>query len=1368
MQRRLLTMMLLFCIVAIAGTSRITANDTLHFELLKTSSLLPTNEIRNLYQDSEGYIWISTYNGLVRFDGYTNIVYQAEDESTGKAIDGFVNVVIEDQNKKLWIGTHNGLYCLDKQTEHIKRILSPGLQVNNVETIICTRDGCVWAGTNKGLFYLTPGEKDFKPLTQVEGLDIKALLEDKRGHLWIGTWERGLYRYVPENDSLYVYPGINEKNSAHVIFQDSNQQIWVGTWRYGLLKINQPYDMEHYSFTRFLHRKEDPKSIADDIIYTITQDRNTGKLWIGSRSGLSVLDEKKGSFTNYLPGSASGSLPFSEVDALLCSRDGIMWIGMLGGGIRIADTRIRQFPHDKLPAVRKHFPITSVKSICPAEDEWLWMGIMGFGLIKYNNQTNEVLTLNNIPGFSLQPNVSTINEIIPLQRNGLYGFATEEDGIWLYNGKEIKTINQQTHPNLSDNCIYSLLEDKKGNLWIGSRSGVYMYSTTGELYSLDELAPGTRKAYPKVSIFKLQEDKSGNIWAATPTSGIWKITCYNQKFQVTQYNSELGNATTIGAMTLCTDRNGNLWAGTNGDGVCLYDSVQNCFRNIFKNYIDNHTVIYNIQEDTQGDLWFTTNSEMYHVGNKEQTSPTIHIYTIEDGLQDYIFNRNACCKTSDGKLYFGGVYGLNGFYPNKISYNPISHPVEITDLRIFNTSIRDIPVKDAQAITDRSPGYAHHITLDYHQNNFSICFSALNFINPMLCRYKYRLDGYDTQWITTDGYTHDATYNNLPAGTYTFQVRGANANGVWSDEARELTVTILPPPWLTPWAYCLYAIAFLLIIGIIFRTMQKRIILLQTVRLSQLERQKSEEINHAKLQFFTNITHELLTPLTIISASVEELKHHHPEMSNSMSGIEENLSRLIRLIQQILEFRKVENGKQKLKVSKGNLTSFLQSSVQAFIPLTRKKHLQLLFEQGGQEYSGYFDSDKLDKITYNLLSNAAKYTPEGGTITLKQQYDATDEVFTFTINNPGDVISPEKIKHMFERFYEGEYRKFHTIGTGIGLSLTKDLVVLHHGEISVRSNADEGITFTVVLPVSYTAYTEEELGEETWVLEDELQTLPEEIPPSSNNENNIETKAIPTVAEAHKKHVLLVEDNDKLREILAKLLSDYFIVTSVSCGELALDELAKGNTDLVISDIMMPGIQGLELCQLIKSKFETKHIPVILLTAKTSDQDRIEGYEVGADGYICKPLRFPVLLAKIDNLLKRQETVKGDSRRQLVFEAGQVNFTPQDEVFLKEAVDCVNRHLSDMTFDVNAFIEEMGMARTTLSDKLKELTDMTPLAFISSIRLQAAFRILKEQKKIRISDLAYAVGFNDPKYFSQCFRKKFGFSPKEYQMQNDK
>jgi len=586
-------------------------------------------------------------------------------------------------------------------------------------------------------------------------------------------------------------------------------------------------------------------------------------------------------------------------------------------------------------------------------------------------------------------------------------------------------------------------------------------------------------------------------------------------------------------------------------------------------------------------------------------------------------------------------------------------------------------------------------------------------------------------------------------------LKATNENGEWSGYVRELTVVVLPPFWATWWAYLLYVIIVSVIGVSIYRTAKNRILLRNALRLREIEKAKAEELNHAKLQFFTNITHELLTPLTIISATVDELKTQAPSHNDLYTVMNSNIQRLIRLLQQILEFRKAETGNLKLRVSPGDIAAFVKNAAESFQPLVKKRKIHFSFLCDPESMIGYFDMDKLDKILYNLLSNAAKYNKEDGFIQVSLSYDETDKDFILLkIKDNGKGISKEKQKNLFKRFYEGDYRKFNTIGTGIGLSLTKDLVELHGGTISVESEVDHGTEFMVRIPIERSYYDEEQIDDEA------ISLMQNPVNYEDTQEDaDVETQEVTIKANT----ILLVEDNGELLHLMTKLLSREYNVFTAQNGKEGIAVLEKEDVDLIVSDVMMPEMDGIEFCKYVKGHLEMSHIPMILLTAKNKEEDRAEAYEIGADAFISKPFNLTVLHARIRNLLKYKERMARDFKNQIVFEVKDLNYTSLDEDFIQRAIHCVNNHLEDPNFDQAQFADEMRTSKSTLYKKLKSLAGLNTSSFIRNVRLKAACRIMEEKgTNVRVSELAYAVGFNDPKYFSSCFKKEFDMLPSEY------
>ena len=1354
---------MLFNFTLLSATEEVIYN--LKFKQLSAPHSLPTNEVQKVYQDRDGFIWFATRNGLCQYNGYETTLYKSNLYSPDLLTTNSITCLVDDNNNNLWIGTSEGLNVMDKRTGEIKKYKAPSISNNVVSALCVTRDNTLWVGTDNGLCRYVPEKDTFVVCGDEFGdgrlryVTIKSLLEDSDGDLWIGTWAQGLFRYSPSTDKVVVYPKINEQYSSHVIYEDSNKDIWVGSWGYGLFKLRNPKDMENVSYQSFLHENGDDSSLSDNIVYDIAEDINTHTLWVGTRSGLSILRlDESSSFINYKSGKSDYRIPSDEVNSIMRDSQKNMWIGAIGGGVLMADTRQPAFALHTLNFGDEDIPVTSVRTLFADSDQNLWIGVGTYGLARREYVTGELKMYSHIPEFSGVKDLPSLFAVVQRKKSGDIWFGMYNGGIYVYRkGEKVKHLTTKNSAFLTSDCVSALYEDYEGNCWIGTRGGIGVRLSDGTDYRFETMNFNDSLSAGWIYVRDIVQDMDNSVWLATSNFGVIHITGDVRQPSTLKYeNYSFHNRKLITNTVLCMhiDRFGRLWAGTEGGGLYLYNRSTGQFEEKTRTYSIPGDVIVSIEEDKSGNLWLGTVSGLVKlyvvaVGNDFST----RIYPSADGLQDNFIVNSSCSR--DGELFFGGHKGYNSFFPDKMEIPSQETNFLITDIKIFNHSFKNLPVELQQKISPVMPTYTSKIELPYKYNNFSIEFAALTYKNPELNRYAYRLQNFDRDWQYTDADRRFAYYNNLPSGTYTFQLKATNENGEWSGYVREFTVVVLPPFWATWWAYLLYMVLVLVIGVLIYRTIKKRILLQNALRLREMEKAKAEELNHAKLQFFTNITHELLTPLTIISATVDELKTQAPSHNDLYTVMNSNIQRLIRLLQQILEFRKAETGNLKLRVSPGDLAAFVRTGTESFKPLVKKRKIHFSLLCDPESIVGYFDIDKLDKIMYNLLSNAAKYNKEDGFIQVTLSYDEEDREFVLLrVKDNGKGISREKQATLFKRFYEGDYRKFNTIGTGIGLSLTKDLVTLHGGTISVESEVDHGTEFIVRIPIERSYYDEEQIDDEVISLRQtaiDYEDTPEDV--------IAEVQELATKANS----ILLVEDNEELLNLMTKLLGREYNVFTAENGKEGIIVLENEDVDLIVSDIMMPEMDGIEFCKYVKGHLEISHIPVILLTAKNKEEDRAEAYEIGADAFISKPFNLTVLHARIRNLLKYKARMAHDFKNQIVFEVKDLNYTSLDEDFIQRAINCVNNHLEDPNFDQAQFADEMLTSKSTLYKKLKSLAGLNTSSFIRNVRLKAACRIMEEKGiNIRVSELAYAVGFNDPKYFSSCFKKEFGMLPSEY------
>lgn len=1343
---------------AFPAQTRSEGADNLRFRTVYDDNIT-LSDVSTLYQDSRGYIWIVSYSSLVRYDGYRMRPYPLDHEG-GKA-DGYLRRIIEEKSGKMILGTERGLMRLDPATGDVAAIddsLTGHINVADME-----RDslGRIWIGGDKGVYRKDADSDTFTRMDFRTGegggkyvTDVIDLLIDRYGFLWITTWSSGLFRYDMNSGRLYSYSEENLR-SAYVLASDSEDNLWIGTWGRGLLKakITPGYTPE-LEYRRFRHSPARSDSLLDDVIYALSLDPERN-LWVGSRSGLSILPYSdagagknapaevlnggydKDRFLNYSPSTAPGSLPFNEVNCVLCTLDSSMWVSMFGGVVCKAESFPLEDGDDSLvdlSQIRRQYSTSSVRSLLRETPQSLWLGISGHGMVRLNSQDGSFRGYRDIRGFEGLQYTNNFDAMLPLRSGEEIAFGSYDKGLWIYNPStgETRVVSSTTCPALGNDCITALAEDGDGNVWIGTREGVYVMD--GESFgvrSLSSISGGLPGLDRKISALSVNP-VSGEVWIATAYDGI--IRCTGEGSVRLYPAAQCGGTGSFNC--IMADSRGRVWAGSTWNGLYRLCDDGNSFLKEETFVILDGQGITNIAEDPHGRLWVTTSAALLSfVCNPSGDFSSISYSSIapEGGLD--FFNHNACLYVPERDcMAFGSFKGIRLF--SCVPSGTVAEggtPLEITGI---SADGHNVPLSDEVRLT-------RGIT------SLEISFSLFDYLNPSGDIYRYRLypqgQEEDGEWRIVNGGGSKAVFKGLKPGKYVFEVYGTRSGEALEGESRSIVVAIPGNPWLSWWAFLIYAV--LLSAGIIaaFLIVRSSYRFRRRMEMEKLQQQKAEEVNQAKLQFFTNVSHEFLTPLSIILASVESIEPRDAKEKKLYNIMSVNAVRLVRLVQQVLEFRKAESGNLRLKVSYGNIARFTRHCVEAFAPLVGKHNLKISFRSNPKDIFGWYDTDKIDKIAYNLISNAVKYTPENGKITVELSSSEDGEWVELVCSNDGKLMSRSTIAGLFRRFYEGEYRQFKTIGTGIGLSLVKSLVTLHKGTIRVESNETVHNRFIVRLPVGKGAYTPEEIDESTEGERDMPLAL-------TLNETVVKSEAV----------VLFVDDSEDLTELFDGIMSRRFNVRTANSAAEALEILGREHIDAVVSDVAMPGMDGLELCSKIKSDKALGHIPVILLTAKTGDAYSIEGYQSGADGYLTKPCNYSVLSALIHNLLEKQARADALSEDKMVFELKDVEYTSSDKVFIQKAVDLVNAHIADSEFDLPQFAEAMATSRTVLTEKFKELLGTSPMLFLLNARLQAAYKMISErQDNFRVSDIAYSVGFSDAKYFSKRFKAKFGLSPKD-------
>ena len=1340
--RLLISLLLYNCITLFS----VYANNDLsnyNIKIIDNENGLPSIEIRRVIQDSDGFMWFASTNGLFRYDGHEIKTYKTGSRHSKEISNNEIHSLADD-SLRLWIGTDSGLNYIEKQTQKA-HIINNSTLLNLAINKVVTADSSLWLATNKGSYrYNINTDSTYKlPLIinnkAITSYDAKDIYIDSKKQIWIAIKSHGLFKYNKETDRLISYNVTNSKDFAHVIYEDRDNNLWVGSILHGLTLLTNTDTPEETKFKHFKNNTKDKNSIASNSIFSITQDKQNGTLWIGHIDGVSTLKPpfNDGNFSNYKYNGTSNSISNNSVSSVHYGNDGIIWLGTMGGGVTQLNPKSSKLEYNPLKYISKNYHNRFVTAAYKGKDNILWLGLKNNGLFLYDSVKKVYKHSSEIAGLQKIPNTARIKSIESTAGGKEIWLGISEGGL-------IRVIlNANGDPvdckfSLQNITINKIFTDSKGNIWIGTGNGVTVFSKSGEIIDRKTLAYKDRIT----QVRSITEDKDGYIWIGSRLNGIFKLELKGEKIEVEQYTRKKNAIQNNNILSVFVDNKNEIWAGTEGGGLNRLNRATNTFESTNNQYKISFDDIFNIFQDSTNTIWMCSQNALINLTTE---SDQAYIYKASTGLWNNVFNPECeVLELGDDRYLLGGFKGYNILHPKLLNASNKIPSLSITDISVDGVSIFEQDNKEENYSYKDS-----QLTLDHNNNNFSIQFIAHNYKNSNHNSYAYRLVGYDDKWSYMKGDQREVNFTNMVRGDYLFQVITTNENGVWNSKSVDIMITVLPSPFKTWWAKVIYVLlAFMLIVSS-YVIVINRLKLKHRLKIAEIEKKNIELLNHNNLMFHTNISHELLTPLTIIECAAGDLKSNDKNDSTSVDIISNNVDRLVRLITQMLNFRKAESYKLKLHVTNGNISKFIHDTCEVnFRTLAESRGIKLGISSTDDNITGWFDVDKIDSIIYNLLSNAIKYNYDNSFIdvSISESTDNGHRYATITVEDGGIGISPQNIKHIFERFYtEGGVSKEVSTSNGIGLSLSKSLVEIHNGDIRLESVLGKGTKFIITLPIDEQSYDR-----------DQIYSDPKEIFGIDNEGLNIAT------LEQRDSTILIVEDNFELRTLMAKSLSAIYNVHTADDGEEAITLLEKIEFDLIISDIVMPKKNGIELCKFVKSNVSYSHIPVILLTAKTTEGDKALSYKTGADAFITKPFKLNLLVLRVDNLIKGRTILKEKFKNgENLVQLKDITYTSLDEKILKKAVDIVEANINNEDFKFDVFVSEMGVSKSMLYRKIKSLTGMTTSDFIKDIRLKYACKLLND-KPVSISEVAYAVGFSQPKYFTVCFQKKYGLTPSEY------
>ena len=1340
--RKVFLLLLLF----LSGISLHVKGQNITFNHLTTDDGLSQFSVNSLYIDERGIIWIGTREGLNSYNGNDIRTFKLNKNDANSLSSNTVLRITGDKQGKIYLLCTDGVTEFDLTTQKFKTLLRG--DINAIDY-----NDKLYIGKKNEVLTYNEGTQRFETFYRLpeKNTVLSCLHTDHENNLWMGTNNTGVYRL--SKDRKLSRP--IEQGTISSIYEDSFANLWIGSWQTGLYRITPDGKI-----TNFKNDPKNPNSLSSDFVRTCSED-NAGNIWIGTFNGLNRYDRASGDFRRYNASNRPGSLTHSSIWCIVKDEQGTLWLGTYFGGVNYFNPEYEIYTRYRAADTEKE-GLSSPIVGCMTEDKDgnLWICTEGGGINVYNRNTKNFRWYRHEEGRNSLSH-DNVKSIYYDRNKEIMWIGTHLGGL---NKLDIRT-NRFTvyraipgNPSTLPSDIIRDIVPYKDQLIIATQEGVCLFNPATGVSR--QLFKDSKEGREIKMVASLCFDKEGTLWIAATGKGAYAYRFDTNRLVRYSYNPRQANSISNNNINSITqDSKGNLWFSTSGSGLDRYRKATNDFENFdAQNNGLSSDCIYEVAESTvkKGDLLLITNqgfSQFDYATKKFQN------YGMENGFPYSAVNENALHVTHDGEVFLGGIQGMLSFRERSLKFTPKPYDIFLANLFVNG---KEVAPGDESGILSQSIYYTKEITLQSDQSMFSIEYATSNFIPANRDEIFYRLEGFSEDWNHTNRNQNQLTYTNLNPGTYTLMIKAQREN----IPASSLIIHVLPPWYETWWAYFVYSIVFLTLFWYLVRNYKARIKLRESLRYEKKHTADIEALNQSKLRFFTNISHEFRTPLTLIVGQVETLlqvQTFTPTIYNKVLGIYKSSLQLRELITELLDFRKQEQGHMKIKVSKHNIVNFLYENYLLFLEYADSKQINFKFHKSVDDIEVWYDQKQMQKVVNNLLSNAMKHTQADDTISV--DVSQTQHHVIIEIKDTGSGIDAAEIDKIFDRFYQTEHLdSLNTgAGTGIGLALTKGIIELHHGTIRVESELGKGSRFVITLRLGNEHFRPEQIVKESIAIKQpEQSALPTDSIPAMEWMENGESKRISDAK------MLIVEDNDSIRHMLENIFSTFYHVITASDGEEALELVRSEMPDIVLSDVVMPRMSGTELCKQIKTDFNLCHIPVVLLTARTAVEHNIEGLRIGADDYITKPFNTNLLISRCNNLVNSRRLLQEKFSRQPQALAQMLATNPMDKDMLDRAMNIIEQYLDDTEFNVNIFAREMGMARTNLFTKLKAVTGQTPNDFILSIRLKKGAIMLRNNPELNISEISDRIGFSSSRYFSKCFKEIYHVSPLAYRKGEDR